>query len=217
MHTAGSDYSLLEERFHAWTHGIGALLSVVGLAWMLNISMGVGDPWRIAASAIYGTSMILLFVASTLYHSERDVERRRFYKLLDHCAIYLLIAGTYTPFLLVAMRSGLGWTLFVAVWILAILGIAFKIVFGHRFPRLSLAGYLLMGWLVVVAGPQVAEAVGPMGMRWMVAGGLCYTLGAVFYAMSRIWFNHVIWHVFVLAGGACHFLAVVWYVLPALP
>jgi len=215
MHIAGSDYTLLEERLHAWTHGFGAFLSLGGLAWMLTISVDAGDPWRIVASSIYGLSMFVLFVASTLYHSARDEQRRQFFKLLDHCAIYLLIAGTYTPFLLVAMRSGLGWFLFVAVWCLAAVGIVLKILFRHRFPRISLAGYLLMGWLVVVAAPQVAGAVGGDGMMWLVAGGLCYTLGAAFYALSRIALNHVIWHLFVLAGGACHFLAVVWYVLPA--
>ncbi len=214
MNDVIAPYTEAEEHAHALSHGLGALLSVVGLAWMLMLSIDVNDPWRIVSSSVYGLSMILLFCASTLYHSAREAQRRRLYKLLDHCAIYLLIAGTYTPFLLVAMRSTTGWWLFGAIWSLAAIGIVAKIWLGHRFPKLSLFSYLLMGWLVVVAGPEVAAAIGPDGMKWLVAGGICYTIGAFFYVAKSIAFNHAIWHLFVLAGGACHFLAVVWYVLP---
>lgn len=214
MNQASDEYSAGEEFAHALSHGFGVLLSVIGLGWMLSVSISVADPWRIVASSVYGASMIVLFLASTLYHSARGAVRRRKLKLFDHCAIYLLIAGTYTPFMLVAMRSTTGWWLFGAVWSLAVIGVISKLWFGHRFPKLSLFSYLLMGWLVVLAGPQVAAAIGKSGMNWLVAGGLCYTIGAVFYAVKRISFNHVIWHLFVLAGGACHFLAVVWYVLP---
>lgn len=214
MHAATAPYTLTEERVHAWTHGVGAALSVAGLVWMLSVSIGQADPWRIVASSVYGTSMILLFLASTVYHSVRDVDRRAFFKLLDHCAIYILIAGTYTPFVLVAMRSATGWWLFGAVWALAVAGILMKVFMGPRFAKLSMASYLLMGWLVVLAGPEVAAAVGETGMRWLVAGGLCYTVGAVFYALKKMPWHHVIWHVFVLAGCTCHFLAVMWHVLP---
>ncbi|MFK8014113.1 MAG: hemolysin III family protein [Gammaproteobacteria bacterium] len=213
-HTS-DDYSAGEEFAHALSHGVGALLSALGLVWMLAVSISVADPWRIVASSVYGASMITLFLASTLYHSARGETRRRKLKLFDHCAIYLLIAGTYTPFMLVAMRTQTGWWLFGAVWTLALVGVLSKLFFGHRFPKLSLFSYLLMGWLVILAGPQIAAAIGGGGMKWLVAGGVCYTIGAVFYAVKRIAFNHVIWHLFVLAGGACHFLAVVWYVLPA--
>jgi hemolysin III len=207
-------YSLAEERVHAWTHGVGALLSVAALVWMLTVSIAMADPWRIAASSVYGASMIALFLASTVYHSVRDADRRHFYKVLDHCAIYLLIAGTYTPFMLVAMRSATGWWLFGAVWALAVAGIIMKVFLGPRFAKLSMASYLIMGWLVVLAGPEVSAAVGSSGMRWLLAGGLCYTVGAVFYALKKMPWHHVIWHVFVLAGCACHFLAVMWHVLP---
>ena len=139
------------------------------------------------------------------------------FKLLDHCAIYILIAGTYTPFLLVAMRTTTGWWLFGAIWTLATAGILTKLWFRNRFPRLALAGYLVMGWLVVIALPQVVDAVGPDAMVWLVAGGLSYTVGAAFYAAKRIAFGHAIWHVFVLLGGICHFLAVIWHVLPVSP
>ena len=199
---------------HAVSHGGGLILSIAGLAWMLNLSIGVSDPWRIIASSIYGASLISLFLTSTLYHGLHASPHRHLFKLLDHCAIYLLIAGTSTPFLIVAMRTDIGWWLFGAMWTLAAAGILSKLWFGHRFPRLSLAGYLLMGWLMVIVAPELMDAIGANGMTWLVAGGLCYSVGAGFYAAKHMYFHHVIWHFFVLAGAACHFLAVVWYVLP---
>jgi hemolysin III len=208
------EYTFAEELFHSLSHGAGVILSVAGLSWMLYISIEVADPWRIAASIVYGITLIALFLASTVYHAMYASRHRQVFKLLDHCAIYLLIAGTYTPFLLVAMRTTTGWWLFGAIWTLAALGILSKLWFRHRFPKLALAGYLVMGWLVVIAAPQVAAAVGPEGMAWLVAGGLSYTVGALFYASKRLVFSHAIWHVFVLVGGVCHFLAIVWYVLP---
>ena len=211
------DYTLAEEIFHAISHGAGVVLSIAGLSWMLYVSIEAADPWRIGASIVYGISLILLFLASTIYHALHASKHRHIFKLLDHCAIYLLIAGTYTPFLLVAMRTATGWWLFGAIWTLATAGILTKLWFRNRFPKVALAGYLVMGWLVVVAAPQVADAVGPNGMAWLVAGGLSYTVGAVFYASKRLVFNHAIWHVFVLVGGVCHFLAVIWHVLPVSP
>lgn len=211
------DYTLVEEVLHAATHGVGVILSIAGLSWMLYLSIGASDPWRIIASAVYGSSLIALFLASTLYHAWPESPRKHLFKLLDHCAIYLLIAGSYTPFLLVAMRNSTGWWLFGAIWTLATAGILTKLWLRHRYPRVSLASYLVMGWLVVIAAPQVADAIGASAMAWVVAGGLSYTLGAVFYAAKRLPYNHAVWHVFVLAGGICHFLAVVWYVLPVMP
>ncbi len=208
------EYSVTEEIVHAITHGIGVILSIVGLSWMLYVSIYVADPWRIVASSIYGTTLIALFLASTLYHSMFASRHREVFKLLDHCAIYLLIAGTYTPFLLVAMRSSTGWWIFGTIWALATAGIVTKLWFRHRFPRVALASYLAMGWLIVVAAPQMAEAIGPNGMAWLVAGGVSYTAGAVFYVVDRIPFNHAIWHVLVLLGGACHFFGVALHVLP---
>ncbi|HZX23334.1 MAG TPA: hemolysin III family protein [Woeseiaceae bacterium] len=207
-------YTLAEEIAHAVTHGVGALLSIAGLTWMLYVSAVIADPWRIVASAVYGTSLVALFLASTLYHALYATRARNLFRTLDHCAIYLLIAGTYTPFLLVAMRGSVGWWLFGAIWTLATAGIITKLWFRDRFPRLSLAGYLAMGWLVLLAMPQVVEAVASDGIVWLVAGGLSYSVGAAFYAAERIPYHHAIWHLFVLAGGACHFLAVALYVLP---
>lgn len=207
-------YSLGEEIVHALTHGLGALLSIAGLTWMLYVSAVIADPWRIVASAVYGTSLVALFLASTLYHALHATPARNLFRTLDHCAIYLLIAGTYTPFLLVSMRGGVGWWLFGAIWTLATAGVITKLWFRDRFPRLSLAGYLAMGWLVLLAMPQVVAAVDGGGIAWLVAGGLSYSLGAAFYAARRIPYHHAIWHLFVLAGGACHFLAIALYVLP---
>lgn len=208
------DYTLGEELAHAWSHGIGIIMSIAGLAWMLYLSIDAADPWRIVASVVYGSSMIGLFLTSTVYHTFHQSPRRDIYKLLDHCAIYLLIAGTYTPFLIVAMRTNTGWWLFGAIWALATAGILTKLWLRHRYPAISLAGYLVMGWLVVIAMPEVAAAIGSDGMFWLMAGGISYTVGAVFYVAKRVYFSHAIWHLFVLAGAICHFLAVVWYVLP---
>jgi hemolysin III len=207
-------YTLTEELAHAISHGAGVILSVAGLSWMLYLSIAASDPWRIVASGVYGISLIALFLASTLYHAMHASPHKHIYKLLDHCAIYLLIAGSYTPFLLVAMRTDTGWWLFGAIWALATAGILTKLWFRHRYPRISLMSYLLMGWLVVIAAPQVAEAIGSDGMFWLIAGGLSYTVGALFYMAKKMAYSHAIWHIFVLVGGLCHFLAVVWYVLP---
>jgi len=215
MRNRPTEYSLAEELIHALSHGAGAILSIAGLSWMLYLSIGSSDPWRIVASCIYGASLISLFLASTLYHAWPASPRKNCFQLLDHCAIYLLIAGTYTPFLLVAMRTSTGWWLFGAIWSLATAGILTKLWLRHRFPRISLIGYLLMGWLVVVAAPQVADAIGTTATVWVLAGGISYTVGALFFMAKRLPFNHAIWHLFVLAGGVCHFLAVVRHVLPA--
>jgi hemolysin III len=214
MQSTQSQYTLAEEIVHAVSHGAGVILSIAGLSWMLYLSIAASDPWRIVASCVYGASLISLFLASTLYHALHASPRKHLFKLLDHCAIYVLIAGTYTPFLLVAIRSDTGWWLFVAIWSLATAGILTKLWFRHRYPRWSLFSYLLMGWLMVIAAPQVADAIGSNGMAWLIAGGVSYTVGAVFYMAKRLTYSHAIWHFFVLAGGVCHFLAVVWYVLP---
>ncbi len=212
---SSSEYSIPEEIAHAVTHGVGVILAIVGLSWMLYVSIDAMDPWRIVASAVYGTTLIALFLASTVYHSMPHSKRRHVFKLLDHCAIYLLIAGTYTPFLLVAMRSNTGWWLFGTIWALATAGIIKKAWFKHRFPKFALASYLAMGWLAVVAAPQLADAIGPNGMAWLVAGGVSYSVGAVFYVLKQMPFNHAVWHLFVLGGGVCHFLSVALHVLPA--
>lgn len=208
-------YSPAEERAHVLTHAAGIVLSIAGLSWMLYTSIGLDDPWRIIASVVYGMSLVALFSASTVYHYLYDSPRRHIYKLLDHCAIYLLIAGTYTPFILISMRSSVGWWLFAAIWTLATAGIIKKIWVRHRYPRFSLFSYLAMGWLCLLAGPELVNSISREGVAWLAAGGLAYTAGTIFYMRKTLLYHHAIWHVFVLIGASCHFLAVAVYVLPA--
>lgn len=208
-----SAYSLAEELANSISHGLGAALSVAALTLMVVVSVAAGDGWKLASAIVYGTSLVLLFLASTLYHAIHHDGAKGVLRLIDHCAIYLLIAGTYTPFLLINLRGAWGWTLFAIVWSLALFGIFFKVVFRHRYPRLSLFTYILMGWLIIVATSEMLAKV-PSGALWLLlAGGLVYSLGAIFYKWERLPFNHAIWHLFVLAGSTCHFLAVYLYVM----
>lgn len=208
-----SAYSLAEELANSISHGLGAALSVAALTLMVVVSVAADDGWKLASAIVYGTSLVLLFLASTLYHAIRHDAAKGILRLIDHCAIYLLIAGTYTPFLLISLRGAWGWTLFAIIWSLALFGIFFKLQFQHRFPRLSLLTYILMGWLIIVATSEMLAKV-PSGALWLLlAGGLVYSLGAIFYAWDRLPFNHAIWHLFVLAGSTCHFLAVYLYVM----
>jgi hemolysin III len=203
--TSLGTYTPAEERANVATHAAAAVLSVAGLSWMLYASLSLSDPWRVISSIIYGTSLIALFSASTVYHYFHESPNRALYKLLDHCAIYLLIAGTYTPFLLVAMRESVGWWLFAAIWLLALAGIIKKIWIRHRYPRFSLVSYLAMGWLIVIAIRPMLQMV-PVGLIvWLVIGGLCYTLGIIFYAFKKVPYFHFIWHLFVLGGSISHF------------
>lgn len=201
-------YPKVEEWLNWLTHGLAALFSVAGMVVLLVMAAERQEIWKIVSFSIYGASMTLLFLASTLYHFARQEEMRRRFKMLDHCAIFLLIAGTYTPFLLVNMRDSIGWTLFAVIWGLAFGGIALKLIFGHRFKPLQITIYLLMGWLVVVASKEMSESVNALGLSLLVAGGITYTLGVVFYLIKKIPYNHAIWHLFVVAGSACHFFAI---------
>lgn len=213
MKMLGNGYTLAEEIAHVITHGFGAILSIGGLSWMLYLSISASDPWRIAASVVYGLSLVILFTASTLYHSFHSHEKRHVFEMLDQCAIYVLIAGSYTPFLLVSMRDGISWLMFGLIWTIATAGILTQLYFRDRYPRLLLASYLAMGWLVVLVLPQVINAVGLAAFFWLAAGGVFYTVGVAFY-VRKVVYSHAIWHLFVLAGGLCHFLAVVLHVLP---
>ena len=203
-----SDYHPIEELWNALTHGLGVALALIGTVALVALASFHGGGWSIASAAVYGSSMVVLFLASTLYHSARRPALRRAFKMFDHCAIFLLIAGTYTPFLLVNMRGTLGWTLFAVIWGLAVAGIIFKLVFGHRYKGLQVATYLIMGWLVVVAATELPAILGVTELVLLVAGGLSYTVGVIFYLGDRIPFNHAIWHLFVLVGGALHYFAV---------
>lgn len=207
-------YSPAEEWINSLTHFIGFGLSVAALVLMLIVSIDQQDSWRIVASSIYGASLMVLFAASCVYHAVPWPNIKKHLKAVDHCAIYLLIAGSYTPFMLVSMRGALGWSIFAAVWAMAIIGITLKLVWPNRFKALRVISYLVMGWLVVVALNPLAAAIGSAGMWWLAAGGLCYSIGVIFYLLKKLPFTHAIWHVFVVAGGICHFFSVWWHVLP---
>lgn len=207
-------YTEAEELANRVTHGFGALLSLVGLVLLIVAASSTGDPWRIVSVSIYGAVLTIFYVISTLYHSVRAPRVRYLFRILDHSGIYLVIAGSYTPFTLVSLRGAWGWSLFGTVWGLAIAGVVLKSFMTHRLQVIAPLLYIAMGWIVVIALKPLLVALTPAGMGWLVAGGLAYTLGVGVYAWDRIPFNHAIWHVFVLVGSACHFAAVYWYVLP---
>ncbi|MDN3561315.1 PAQR family membrane homeostasis protein TrhA [Vreelandella neptunia] len=210
------EFSVVEEYLHSITHGIGAVLSLVGMVVLLIVASYAAhvDPWKIVSLSMYGTTLVLLYTASTLYHGIPHRRWKQRFQLLDHCAIYLLIAGTYTPFLLVNMRGPTGWVLFTAVWSLALVGIACILLWPQRFSILRVAIYLVMGWMIVLASGEMAASLSTTGIVLLAAGGITYTLGVIFYAVRAIPYNHAIWHLFVVAGSICHYFAVYSAVLP---
>ncbi len=207
-------YSLGEEIANSVTHGIGAALSVAGLTLLVVLAAIYGDVWRVVSFSIYGSSLVILYLASTLYHSFQNPRVKSVFRVLDHASIYLLIAGSYTPFLLVSMRGVWGWSLFGVVWGLALIGVAFKVFFIGRYEVLATAAYVLMGWLAVIAFKEMLVRVPPGGVALLIAGGVTYTAGVIFYAWEKLPFNHAIWHLFVLGGSIFHFFAVLFYILP---
>jgi len=207
-------YSLAEEVANSISHGIGFIFGIIGLVLMLmEANASQADTVAIISYSLYGGSMILLFLASTLYHAIPYPAARLWLQKLDHCAIYLLIAGTYTPFLMVGLKSPLAHGLMVIIWSLALLGVLFKLVFINRFEALSVITYLLMGWLSLIVVYQLALKLPAGGIGLLAAGGIIYSLGVIFYSSKRIPYNHAIWHGFVLGGSVCHFLAIYLYVM----
>ncbi|MGP6473105.1 PAQR family membrane homeostasis protein TrhA [Rahnella aceris] len=206
-------YPWAEEIANSLSHGVGLVFGIVGL--VLLLVQAVGDnasAMAITSYSLYGGSMILLYLASTLYHAIPHQKAKYWLKKLDHCAIYLLIAGTYTPFLLVGLNSPLAKGLMAVIWGLALFGVIFKLAFAHRFEVLSLVTYLTMGWLSLIVIYQLATTLSLGGVILLALGGVIYTLGVIFYASKRFRFGHAIWHGFVLGGSACHFLAIYFYV-----
>jgi hemolysin III len=197
------------------THGLGAILSVVALTLLVVSAALGGGARRIVGGAVFGGSLVLLYTMSTIYHSLINPRAKAVFQILDHSAIYLLIAGTYTPFCLVTLRGGWGWSLFGIIWGLAALGVTFKAVFGDRFEVLSTAVYLGMGWLIVIAAKPLYRSIPGGGLAWLAAGGAFYSLGVGFFAWRRLRFHHAVWHLFVLGGSLCHVVAVLGYVLNA--
>ena len=207
-------YSAQEERLNTITHGIGALLSMVGLLSFVVITVEQNDFFKLITHSIYGISLCLLFGASTLYHGATSVSAKSFYKLLDHCAIYLQIAGTYTPLLLHIIPGVLGNSVLALIWILAILGIFVKMRFGSQFKKFSVATYLVMGWLSMVVIYQLIQSLPAQGLFLLGLGGVIYSSGVYFYLNDKIKNNHAIWHIFVLLAALCHYFLIFFYVLP---
>ena len=203
-----------EELLNALTHGLGATAALAGGALLVTLAALHGDGWQLAGAIVFGTCLLLLYLASTLYHAIQHPVAKGRLKVFDHCAIYLLIAGTYTPFTLVGLRGPWGWGLFAAIWTLALAGVVFKLFFTGRFKRLSTIIYLAMGWLVMVAIKPLLGALDAWTLGWLLAGGLFYTLGTVFYHRPSLRYSHAIWHLFVLACSVSHFIAVMAQVLP---
>jgi hemolysin III len=207
MTSAAPPYSRPEELVHALTAGLGILACAVAIPWLAWVSFG--DPWRLATALVFGATALGMFVTSVFYHWAREPETKIRLRKLDHSAIYLLIAGTYTPLTLVAMAQPWGWMLFGAAWILALLGVVAKTTLGFRYPRLSLILYVGMGWMSVLALRPIIAALDARELGWLIAGGVVYTAGVPFYMWKSRPYTHAIWHLFVLGGVACHFM-VVW-------
>ena len=201
-----------EEIASAVTHGLGAVASLAAGAVLITFASLAGDVWAIVGASVFVTSLVLLYTASTLYHAIPWQRAKARLRVFDHCAIYVLIAGTYTPFLLGPLRGAWGWSLFGVIWTLAVAGVVFKLFYTGRFKLVTTLVYLLMGWLVIVAARPMMSSLPPSSLAWLVAGGLSYTAGTVFY-MSRRSYAHAVWHLFVLGGSACHFVAVMIEVL----
>lgn len=207
-------HSWREELANAMTHGLGAVLSLGGSAVLITLVALWGDGWQLAGAIVFCVALVLLYVASTLYHAISHPVAKARLKVFDHCAIYLLIAGTYTPFTLVGLRGTWGWALFATIWSLALAGVVFKLYFTGRFKLVSTLLYIAMGWMVVVAIVPLWRALDAWTLLWLFAGGIAYTAGTLFYMDRRIPYSHAIWHAFVLTGSVCHFVAVTLQVLP---
>jgi hemolysin III len=203
--------SLGEEIANAVTHGVGLVASLIGLPILVLAAAARGDALLVAGCSVFGATLVALYAASTLYHAVPPSRAKQVLRVIDHAAIYLLIAGTYTPFTLGVLRAHAGWILFGVVWCLAALGILFKVALGMRFPRASTLVYVLMGWLAIIAIRPLAAGLPQTGLAWLIAGGLFYTGGVYFYAKRRLRYGHTVWHLFVLAGSVCHFWAVLGY------
>ena len=212
--TSESDYSLGEEIANSVTHGIGAGLAITGLVYLVYYSAVYGSAWHIVSCAIYGSTLVMLYTVSTLYHSIPSPRVKSVMRILDHVSIFLLIAGTYTPFMLVNLRGPWGWSLFGVVWGLALTGIIFQKVLQKSWVVITVAFYILMGWTVIIAVRPLLDVIPTNGFLLLLAGGLAYTLGTLFFICKGIRYHHAIWHIFVLAGSIFHFFAVFYYVIP---
>lgn len=207
-------YSSKEERINIISHGLGFTLSILALVLLVINANKFGSVWHLTSFSIYGASLIVLYAASTLYHYVQTPKWRSRLNVFDHASIYILIAGTYTPFCLVVLHGWIGWTIFGLSWGLAILGVILKLFYTGRYEKISTTAYILMGWLIIFAIKPLILNLSSEGLWWLFAGGLFYTIGAVLYSVKRIKYNHAIFHLFVLGGSFCHFMAVYFHVIP---
>ncbi len=214
-HTGRQHYPPVEERINIGSHALGVLLAIAATVWMVIRAARFGGVWEVVSVSIFGVSLIVLYLVSTLYHSTRDDRLRRRMRVADHATIYLLIAGTYTPFTLLVLQGVVGWVVFGVSWSMAFAGVVLKLFYTGRFEKLSTFMYVFMGWLIVFAIDPLVENLSPQGLQWLLAGGISYTVGAVLYAIRQIPYNHAMFHVFVLGGSACHVVAVYFHVLGA--
>ncbi len=207
-------YDPKEEKLNVISHFIGLILSVIALILLVVYALNYGNSWHVISFSIYGASLIVLYSASTMYHYVQTPSLRQKLNIFDHSAIYILIAGTYTPFTLVVLKGWVGWTIFGVSWALAIFGVIFKLYYTGKYDKISTIAYVLMGWLIVFAIKPLVNNFPIEGLMWLLAGGLFYTVGAILYSIKSIKYNHAIFHIFVLLGSFSHFMAVFFYVLP---
>jgi hemolysin III len=204
---------LKQEIANSITHGIGIALSIAALTILVVFAALQGNPWKIISFSLFGASLIILYLFSTLYHSFTNPKVKKFFRILDHCSIFILIAGIYTPITLITLRGPIGWTLFGLIWGMAICGIIFKSFFTGKYNKISTLFYVFMGWIVVFALKPLIQNSSFRLLTWFLIGGLCYTLGVFFYALKKVAYSHAIWHLFVLAGSICHFFGILFHVL----
>ena len=208
-------YSPAEELANRLTHGLGAVFSVAGLVLLVVYSALRGTAWHVVTTAVYGVTLVLLYTSSTLYHSAKSDRLKTLFQKFDHAAIFLLIAGTYTPFLLGPLRGPWGWSLFGVIWAIALVGVVVKFWHAGRFDFISTMAYIAMGWLVLIAAKPLVAALPPGGLYLLIIGGLCYTLGTIFYLWPKLPFHHAVWHLWVLGGSVCHWVAIFAYIVPS--
>ena len=207
-------YSAAEERINIGSHAIGFFLSIVALVLLVRYASIYGNAWHIVSFSVFGVSLMVLYAASTVYHSAKNPQFRRKMRIVDHASIYILIAGTYTPFTLVTLNGFTGWVVFGVTWGMAVTGIILKLFYTGKYDSLSTLMYVFMGWIIVFAIEPLIDNLASDGLFWLVAGGMAYTTGAILYSINKIKFNHAIFHLFVLMGSFCHFVSVYFYVLP---
>jgi hemolysin III len=202
-------YTKGEEIANAVTHGIGAIFSVVALVLLIVFSTAKGTTWHVVSFTVFGITLVIMYVESTLYHSLTNKKVKRVFRIFDHASIYLLIAGTYTPYTLTVLRGPMGWTIFGVIWVLAIIGVVIKSIWLGKYDKLSTLMYVLMGWMIVVSLKTLVVVLPIHSLLLLVLGGILYTVGAILYSFDKIPYNHAVWHLFVLAGSACHFFSII--------